>query len=98
MEIRMVEDWEINCRVRAHLIKWWVNTKRLDIRTIGGVVYLRGTLQFKATANIEEDERPEAVGELEKEIKRMPGVKDLQIKLVNWVKHKDVWIAQEGEK
>lgn len=91
----MIEDWEINCAVRSHLVKWWINTKLLDIRTIGGVVYLKGMLTFKVTTELEEDERPAAMGEIEKEIKRMQGVKDVQIKLANWVKKEDKWIEQE---
>lgn len=87
----MIEDWEINCMVRAHLVKWWINIKKIDIRTIGGVVYVKGSLSFRTRVKLKEHERPQAVGEIEKEIKRMPGVKDVQMRFVNWIKMGDEW-------
>ena len=91
----MIQDWEINCMVRAHLVKWWIDIKRVDIQTVDGVVYIKGSLYFRSTAKIEEEERPQAVGQLEKEIKRMPGVKDLFMELTNWVKMEDRWRERE---
>jgi hypothetical protein len=93
----MIEDWEINCQVRAYLVKWWIDIKKLDIRTIGGVVYIKGSIRFKETARLEEDEKPNALLHIERDLHKMQGVKDVKLQFTNWAKHEDEWVRTKEQ-
>lgn len=87
----MIQDWEINCQVRSYLVKWWIDIKKLDIRTIGGVVYIKGAIRFKE-GRLQENEESNAILHIEKDLRKMQGVKGVKLEFTNWAKCEDGWV------
>ena len=92
-----VEDYRINAFVRSVLVKRWIDTSRVDFGTSNGVVYVRGILrQVYGRKQLEEDDEEvdnllALVRKVEKEIRRIPGVRDIVFKLDNFEKRGGQW-------
>jgi len=92
-----VEDYRINAFVRSVLVKRWIDTSRVDFGTSNGVVYVRGILrQVYGRKQLEEDEEGldnllALVRKVEKEIRTIPGVRDIVFKLDNFEKRGGQW-------
>jgi hypothetical protein len=95
-----VHDYRINAEVRRLLTSRWVDVSRLQIGTTNGVVYLMGHLD-SVIGDPERDEiaseRPMRLAMLvEKELRRMPMVRDVVFKLENVRKRSGKWHASDG--
>ena len=92
-----VEDYRINAFVRSVLVKRWIDTSRVDFGTSNGVVYVRGILrQVYGRKQLEEDEEGldnllALVRKVEKEVRTIPGVRDIVFKLDNFEKRGGQW-------
>ncbi len=102
----MIDDWDINVSVRQELVKKFVDLRRINFNTIGGVVYLKGSVVFLKTKDSSEklvvsiEERIEAekrrLSDLEKKIKRIKGVKGVVFNLEDWVRFGSEWKRKMG--
>jgi len=93
-----VEDYRINAFVRSVLVRRWIDTSRVDFGTSNGVVYLRGIVrqvygrkQLEDEDNEEVDSLLSLIRRIEKEIKSIPGVRDVVFKLDNFEKRGGQW-------
>jgi len=92
-----VEDYRINAFVRSVLVKRWIDTSRVDFGTSNGVVYVRGILrQVYGRKQLEEDDEEvdnllALVRKVEKEVRTIPGVRDVVFKLDNFEKRGGQW-------
>lgn len=92
-----VEDYRINAFVRSVLVRRWIDTSRVDFGTSNGVVYVRGILrQIYGRKQLEEDQREvdnliALLRKVEKEIRTIPGVKDVIFKFDNFEKRAGQW-------
>ena len=96
------EDFVIQSNVRQILIRSNIDYSRITFGTVKGVVYLRGI--FKPTlhhkdASIEgaADFTVKSLQSLEKKIKGIPGVIDIEFELTNWTKAGGQWIPKKKE-
>ena len=98
------EDFVIQSNVRQVLIRSNIDYSRITFGTVKGVVYLRGV--FKSTLH-HTDGRIESAADfaikslesLEKKIKSIPGVINIEFELTNWRKTEGQWTPkkmQEG--
>ncbi|MDI6792528.1 MAG: BON domain-containing protein [bacterium] len=87
----MKEDWAINVDVRAELVKRWVDVRKINISTVSGVVYLKGSIVFREDKGVPYRERPQIIKQLEEIIKKLPGVKAVKFRLANWIKMDGQW-------
>jgi len=102
----MIDDWDINVSVRQELVKRFVDLRRVNFNTIGGIVYVKGVVVFTKTKDSSEkivasiEERIEAerkrLIDLEKRIKKIKGVKGVVFNLEDWVKFGNEWKRKTG--
>jgi hypothetical protein len=85
----MIADWEINSRIRAELIKRRVDMRRVEVMTVGGVVYIKGRLSFRLQVKMKEEDIPDLLKKMEYDLKRLPGVKAIKLLFSNWRKVED---------
>jgi len=101
----MIDDWGINVKVEAELVKAWIDTRKIDFSTINGIVHLRGTIDFQLDVFINPDD-PEYYNKrmeveasklkrVETHIKRIGGVRGVRMELTNWVKMGDRWVRRK---
>jgi Mg2+/Co2+ transporter CorC len=93
-----VEDYRINAFVRTVFVRRWIDTSRVDFGTSNGVVYVRGILRQVYGRKQLEDEKDEdetsllsLVRRIEKEIRSIPGVRDVVFRLDNFEKTGGKW-------
>lgn len=100
----MVNDWSINVKVEAELVKTWIDMKKIDFSCVGGVVLVKGMVSFQLDifVNPNEDDYEEKLTEveanklkkLEHRLRKIGGVKSVKIDLDNWVKVGDKWVRR----
>jgi hypothetical protein len=100
-----VEDYRINAEVRRYLVSRWVDVSRLQLGATNGVVYVMGYLDtvigdpHRHADRI--DQRPDAERALrlamtiDKELRRIPLVRDVVFKLENVFKRGGRWRSIE---
>ncbi|MFH0775663.1 MAG: hypothetical protein V2A53_09295 [bacterium] len=86
----MVEDWEINVRVREVLVKRFVNIKHVLISTNSATVLVKGTLGFLGTSPAKEH-IPQILVRIEKDIREIKGVRDVRLSFEGWIKVGGTW-------
>ncbi|MFH0778824.1 MAG: hypothetical protein V2A71_09360 [Candidatus Eisenbacteria bacterium] len=91
-----VEDYRINAYVRSVLVKRWIDTSRIDFGTTNGIVYLKGILRqvYGKQADQQNEEVDYLLGlvhKLEKELKTIPGVRDVVFRLDGFEKKGAQW-------
>jgi len=101
----MIDDWSINVKVEAELVKAWIDTRKIDFSTINGIVHLRGTIDFQLDVFVNPDapdyhtKRMEIeaakLKRVESHIKRIGGVRGVRMELTNWVKMGDRWVRRK---
>jgi len=82
-------DLEINCSVRKILVRHWLDLGRISLRTTSGVTYLSGEL-----ARLPKVENPltsSTVTEIINRIRRISGIRRVQVDFRNWIECGDVW-------
>jgi hypothetical protein len=96
------QDYRINAEVRRLLVSRWIDVSRLQIGTTNGVVYLMGVLEASVEDALERsgqriDSRDPVerlirlVTLVEKELRRVRGVRDLVLRLRNVQKRGRAW-------
>lgn len=104
-----VHDYRITAEVRRRLVSRWVDISRLQIGTTNGVVYLIGVLEPSVEDALErsgiEAEREAStrlvrlMTTVEKELRRIPEVRDIVFNLENLRKRGRVWsVTRSGGK
>ncbi len=76
------EDKLTNVAVRRLLTSHWVDITLVNVRTVGGVVYLRGYLKRMTASHQEFHES--TLRELDSRLRRVPTVRDVKYQLDNW--------------
>ena len=90
-------DWKINTYVKSELVKCWINTEKIRISTVKGVVHLKGVLQFVGRAQDDANVPVLVIGVLKKlelAINSIRGVKGVQFELKGWKKSGGRWTKQ----
>ena len=96
------QDYRVNAEVRRLLVSRWIDVSRLQIGTTNGVVYLMGTLESAVEDALERsgqgtDSRDPVerlirlVSLVEKELRRIRGVRDIVCKFRNLRKKGCAW-------
>jgi len=96
-------DFFVQSEVRRALIRSDIDFKKIDLGTVRGVVYLKGSFQqFNIPVDVEEEKACEITAKtlhaFEKNIRRIPGVSDIVIQFTNWRKEKGQWVPIEVKK
>ncbi len=96
-------DYKINALVRHFLVSHWVDVSRLQVGTTNGVVYLIGYLDTtvedpsrstNATRDSREEDRALRVAQmLDKQLRRLPEIRDVVLKLENVHRKGRLWRA-----
>ncbi len=94
-----VEDMAINRQVRHVLARNWVNLQKLDFAATHGAVYMRGRLGL-LRAQAEDGNRdkdragvgPKFMNHLEKQIKRIDGVRNVTWQVDGWQRTGSGWL------
>ncbi len=93
------EDFVIQSEIRRILVRSNVDYSKISFGTVKGVVYLRGTFELSrlyvngSSEGIIEFTKKNLVS-LEKKIRSIPGVIDVNFQLVNWKKEKGQWVSK----
>jgi hypothetical protein len=98
----MIDDWSINVKVEAELVKSWIEMRKIDFSCVGGTVLIKGAVNFQLDmfVNPNEEDYREKLSEveahklrkLEARLKKISGVKAVRFNLDNWVKLGDKWV------
>lgn len=102
-------DYRITAEVRRHLVSRWIDVSLLQIGTTNGVVYIIGSFEPLVEDALQRvGEAPEQdpvarlirlVSLIDKEIRRMRGVRDVSFNLRNIRRKGGVWraVGRKGE-
>ncbi len=87
-------DHAIAVQIRSILDRRWIDAQRLDFGSVNGVIYLRGELsrhpRFPASRSIQATDLVFLKG-LERDLRAIPGVKDVSFELVGFEHGGDHW-------
>lgn len=93
-------DFRTNTQVRRILVKRWIDTSRVEFGTTNGVVYVKGIIgtpeDHRAYKSLGGRSRLDLLIKIEKEIRRLPDVKDVVFKLVDYQKSGGRWVRKKG--
>jgi hypothetical protein len=97
------EDFVIQSNIRRMFIRTSVDSSKIDFGTVKGVVYIRGIFQISnPPADGDEaktvDLTIRTLYSLEKKVKSIPGVIDVNFQFFNWRKEKGHWVPLEVRK
>jgi hypothetical protein len=81
-----VSDFKINTKVRAVLVKHWIDTQALKFGSFRGTVRLTGEL-FVLGDRISKNFDGAKLEAIESEVRRIPGVSRVYLDLGNWKKN-----------
>jgi hypothetical protein len=95
------QDYRINAEVRRTMVSRWIDVSALQIGTTNGVVYLLGTFEplvedaLQRAGQTQENDPTRRIQRLiqvvEKDLRRIQGVRDLVFNLRNARKRGGVW-------
>jgi len=94
------EDFVIQSTIRRILVRSNVDYSRLTFGTVRGIVYLQGTFEVSryyvnGSAESTKDFLMKTLVSLEKKIRSVPGVTDVNFQFLNWKKEKGQWIPKK---
>ena len=97
-----VRDFQINVQLKKLLVERGIDTSKLNISTMGGTVYLRGKLEYMHGGSVNKDKfyhqwyakTIKFLRDLERDIKRLRGVRYIRFQLTNWEKDGDKWVER----
>lgn len=93
-------DFRINTQVRRILVKRWIDTSKVEFGTTNGVVYIKGVIatpeEHRALSSLGGRSRLDLILKIEKEIRRLPDVKDVVFKLADFQKAAGRWVRKKG--
>ncbi len=102
MAAKKVLDFQINVQLKKMLVERGIDTSRLRISTMGGTVYLRGQLEFMHAAPAAHGQghqwmakKIKFLRDLERDVKRIRGVRFIRFQLSNWEKDGDKWLERK---
>lgn len=96
------EDFIIQSNVRQILIRSNIDYSRITFGTVKGVVYLRGVFKSESLhgdggAEGAANFTVKSLESLEKKIKGIPGVIDIEFELTNWIKAGGQWTPKKKQ-
>ena len=86
------QDFRINAVVHNILHQRRVNIGQLDFGTTNGVVYVRGSLLADAFSTLDDPTGPGLLREIERDIRTVPGVRDVVLGVKGWQKAGSTWV------
>jgi len=94
-----VADSMLQLKVRATLVRNWVETRMLNYNVIGGVVHMQGMLVITYEhpdfdPGDEYGVSKRALLNLERDLRRIDGVRAIHYDLTNWVHSGGEWIKR----
>jgi len=102
MGMEKVRDFQINVQLKKMLTERGIDTSKLNISTMGGTVYLRGSIEFIHASDSKEDsfhdwkaKRLKFLHNLETDIKKLRGVRYVRFQLTDWEKDGDKWVERK---
>lgn len=94
--MREARDLVITKQVRAILLRRWIDIRRLDFGSVNGVAYVRGALGrnplFPAPATPAGDDELKLLYTLERDLRTIPGVKDVVLTVDGFERRGDHWV------
>lgn len=90
------EDFVIQSQIRRILVRSDIDYSKLSFGTVKGVVYIRGIFEMTrvytdgSEGGIQEFIKKN-LHSLEKKIKDIPGVIDVNFELANWIRERGKW-------
>jgi hypothetical protein len=95
-DLSRINDFQINSYVRRVLTRHWLDLKKIRYSAIGGVVYLRGTIDVMYGAPMTREGDWEGVtaryiDKIEKDIRQIPDVKSIRFEFEDWRKAAGRW-------
>lgn len=94
------DDYRINAAIRNTLVRFWIDTSRLDHGSVNGVVYLRGRIHKELLRPEEVDRETENLAfmlkRLERELRNIRGVRDVVCNLDNLMKVRGRWVTRKA--
>ncbi len=101
------EDFFIHSNVRRILARSNVDSEKIDLGTVRGVVYFRGFFQVTRVYVFDDDELnrylksqdfiKKTLVSLERKVRELPGVRDVVFQFVNWSKERGQWKHAESK-
>jgi len=94
------EDFVIQSTIRRILVRSNIDYSKLTFGTVRGIVYLQGTFEVSryyvdGSAESMKDFLMKTLASLEKKIRSVPGVTDVNFQFLNWKKEKGQWIPKK---
>ncbi len=93
-------DFRTNTQVRRILVKRWIDTSRVEFGTTNGVVYIRGVIatpkDHQAHTSLGGRSRIDLIIKIEKDLRKLPDVKHVVFKLVDYEKTAGRWARKKG--
>ena len=94
------EDFVIQSTIRRILVRSNIDYSKLTFGTVRGIVYLQGNFEvsrFYADGSAESAKEftMKTLVSLEKKIKGISGVTDVNFQFINWKKEKGQWIPKK---
>jgi len=94
--MREARDLVITKHVRAVLLRRWIDIRGLDYGSVNGVAYVRGVLRrnplFPAPVAASGDDELKLVHTLERDLRIIPGVKDVVLTVDGFERRGDHWV------
>ncbi len=101
------EDFFIQSNVRRILARSNIDSEKIDLGTVRGVVYFRGLYQVSRVYVHDDDDLnrylrsqdfiKKTLVSLEKKVRELPGVRDVVFQFANWGKERGQWKPLESK-
>jgi len=94
------DDFVIQSEIRRILVRTNVDYSKINFGTVKGIVYIQGAFKISryytdgTSDSVQEFTRKTLVS-LEKKIRTIPGVSDVNFQFRNWKKEKGRWIPKK---
>jgi hypothetical protein len=94
------DDFVIQSTIRRTLVRSNIDYSKINFGTVKGIVYIQGAFEISrfytdgTSDSIQEFMRKTLVS-LEKKIRTIPGVIDVNFRFLNWKKERGQWIPKK---
>jgi hypothetical protein len=94
------EDFVIQSNIRRILVRSNIDYSKITFGTVKGIVYIQGMFDVSrfytdgTVGSVQEFLRKTLVS-LEKKIRSIPGVTDVNFQFINWKKEKGQWVLRK---
>jgi hypothetical protein len=93
-----LKDLQLTTAARSLLVKHWVNTDRLDIHVLRGIVEVRGRFEVKNAGHLHDREMMARLRTADMALRSLDGVRGVQWTLSDWAKGVDGWTRKASAK